>query len=189
MLAAMTHPLFVCGQLHAPYFIFVRCAARCSDADVLRWFGLSTYCPTNSPRLHGRHAILADDGQWMMIADDWHYTLWHMPTTRPTLQKLARSYDVFAGSVGDCDDSFDFVYYQRGQLVRRYVVDDPDFRGGSVVEITGAQLLGEAAAFGETEQLKIVLSIAASLGIMTNYTEHDVRVYAPPTEPIAPRNG
>ena len=45
-----------------------------------------------------------------MVADDWHYTLWHMPSTRPALQALGRGCDVFACSVGDCDRSFDFAY-------------------------------------------------------------------------------
>src|SRR5262249_33388438 len=78
----------------------------------------------------------------------WYYTLWHMRSTRPTLQALGRSCDVFACSIGDCDHSFDFVYYRGGRLVRQYVVEDPDFRGGRVVENTGEPLPGEAAAFG-----------------------------------------
>ena len=54
----------------------------------------------------------------------------------------------------------------------------PAHRGG-----TGTPLPGEAIAFGETDEMAIVLSVAASLGIKTDLTERDVRVYAPDTEP------
>jgi hypothetical protein len=171
--------LFVAGRLHAPYFIFVRGEGQYSDADLLRLLGLSAYRPTRTPPRRRRYAILADDGPWTMIADDWHYTLWHMPSTRPALQELGRSCDVFAASVGDCDHSFDFVFYRGGHLVRRYVVADPDFRGGSVVEDTGTPLPGESAAFREEDELRIVLGVAASLGIRTDYEVRDIRVYAP----------
>jgi hypothetical protein len=90
------------------------------------------------------------------------------------------SHDVFACSVGDCDRSFDFVYYRGSRLVRKYVVADPDFRGGVVVEDVGRPLPGEWAAFRQAGELSIVLGIAASLGIKTDYTERDVRVYAQP---------
>lgn len=181
--------LFVNGQLHAPYFIFVRGEGRYSDADLLRLFGLPAYRPTHSPRRLGRYAVLADGGAWTMVADDWYYTLWHMASTRPAIEELGRSCDVFAGSVGDCDHSFDFVYYSGGRLIRRYVVADPDFRGGKVVEDTGTPLLGEAAAFGEADELDIVLGVAASLGIKPDPTERDVRVYAPGAEPSTTADG
>ena len=181
----MAASLFINGQLHAPYFIFVRGAGRYSDAELLRLFGLSAYRPMKSSHHSGHHAILGDDGPWTMIADDWHYTLWYMPTTRPALQELGQSCDVFACSVGDCDHSFDFEYYSSGRLVRRYVVADPDFRGGVVVENTGRPLLGEPAAFRESDELRRVLAVAASLGIRTDYAEGDVRVYAPLGAPCA----
>jgi hypothetical protein len=181
----MTESLFIRGRLHAPYFIFVRGEGRYSDADLLRLFGLSAYRPTKARRRGGHHAILADDATWTMVADDWCYTLWHMPSTRPALQALGQSCDVFACSVGDCDHSFDFVYYRGGRLVRRYVVEDPDFRGGRVVENMGEPLPGEAAAFGGSDELGIVLGVATSLGIRTDYAEGDVRVYAPLAEPSA----
>lgn len=170
------------NAMHAPYFIFVRCAGRYSDADLLHLFGLDAYRPTNAPRRLGNHAIFADDGRWTMIADDWLYTLWHMPSARQAVHQLGHSHDVFSCSVGDADYSFDFVYYRDRRLVRRYVVEDPHYNGGHVVEDVGEPLPGEAAALrerGERGERRTVLAIAHSLGIRTDYTLQDLRVYAP----------
>lgn len=173
--------LFPQGGLHAPYFIFLRCAGRYSDADLLTKFGLGKYLPaTAAVADRGRYAILADDGQWTLLADDWFYTLWHLPETRPTIEALAQECDIFACSVGECDRSFDFVYYHQSRLIRKYVVEDPHFRGGVVVQNVGYPLPAEAAALQLEDETNIVLAIAASLGIKTNYTESDVRIHAPP---------
>jgi hypothetical protein len=175
----MISSLFIHGQLHAPYFIFLRCAGKYSDTDLLHRFGLSTYRPTKVARRLGHYAILADDGEWTLIADDLYYTLWHMQSTPSVLAALGEGCDVFACSVGDCDCSYDFVYYRASHLVRKYVVADPDFRGGVVVENVGEPLPGESTAFKQSNELRIVLGIAASLGIKTDYTEQDIRIYAP----------
>jgi hypothetical protein len=184
----MTQSLFINGRLHAPYFIFVRSEGRYSDADLLRLFGLSAYARVEVSHHLERHAILADDGSWTMIADDWSYTLWHMPSTRPAIEKLGSGCELFACSVGDCDHSFDFVYYSGGRLLRKYVVVDPDFSGGTVAENTGDPLPGETSAFKETNELGIVLSLAFSLGIRAGWSERDIRTYAPVLErPVSER--
>ena len=69
-------------------------------------------------------------------------------------------------------------------MVRRFVVDDPNFQGGVVVENLGEPLPGEHPAFKESTfkeytEMKIILAIATSLGIKTDYTEQDIRIYAP----------
>jgi hypothetical protein len=182
-------PLIVHGRLHAPYFIFLRCAGRYSDSDLLQNFGLADYRPRKGLPDFGRYAILAADGQWSLIADDWHYTLWHKPSTRPLLANLGETCELFACSVGECDRSFDFVYYRDARLVRRYVVADPHFQGGVVVENIGQPLPGESAAFQQSDELEIVLVIARSLGIPTDYSEHDLRIYSPPPPPGKYRAG
>lgn len=172
--------LFVHGELHSPYFIFLKCAVRYCDGDLLLKFGLSGFHPTNAVPFGYNYAILADGGEWTLIADDWYYTLWHLPSTRTTIAAIGQTCDVFACSIGDCDRSFDFIYYRDSQLVRRYVVEDPHFQGGVVVADFGEPLPGEAAAFKQADQLKLVLAIAASLGIKTEFNERDIRVYAAP---------
>ena len=173
-------PLDVRGRLHAPYFIFLRCAGKNSDPDLLQWFGLADYQPAKGMPDVGRYVILGAAGEWSLVADDWYYTLWHKPLTRLVLAALGESCNVFACSVGDCDRSFDFVYYRDGRLVRRYVVADPHFQGGIVVEDVGEPLPGEAAVLRQSGEFEIVLAIASLLGIKTEYTEQDLRIYAAP---------
>ena len=133
-LAVMTTSLIIHGQLHSPAFIFVRRPHEFADADLLTRFGLHNYERTESVPQFERYAILADAGTWTLLADDWHYTIWHMPTTGPTIEDLASTHDVFACSVGDIDRSFDFVYYRNAALVREYVVSDPFCRGRKVIQ-------------------------------------------------------
>src|SRR4051794_2286582 len=108
----MSSSLFPHGELYAPYFLFIRGAGKYADADLLRRFGLTAYRPTRHPERFGRYVVLADDGQWTMVADDWYYTLWHSQVTRSALADLGRTCDVFACSVGDCDRSFEVLYYR-----------------------------------------------------------------------------
>jgi hypothetical protein len=176
--SAMWDSPFIDGAVVAPFFIFVRCAGELSDADLLRLFGLSAYQPAMFPGRAGRYAILADDGDWAMIADDFRYTLWHMPSTRPTLEELGQNYDLFSCSVGDTDNSFEFEYYQGSRMVRRYVVEDRYCSGRRVVEDAGKPLSGEAFAFKKADGFEIVRRVASSLGLRTDYSERDIRVYA-----------
>lgn len=175
----MSRPLLDDGRLDTPYLICVRADGALSDATLLQLFGLFDYTRTAAAAL-SRHATLAGGGGWTVLADDWYYTLWHRPETRPTIASLGASWDVFACSVGDTDRSFDFVHYRGGRLVRRYVVEDPHYRGGVVVADEGEPLPGEAAALRDADEWRKVLGVAEALGIPVEYNERDVRVYAAP---------
>ena len=169
------------NRLHAPYFIFMRCAGEYSDADLLAKFGIRKYKRVAEPPQHGPHATFFDSGDWTMLADDWYYTLWHMATTRPAIRRLSQFSDIYACSVGDCDHSFDFVYYQAGKLVRKYVVvADIGTNNSNVVENTGKQLPGELEALKLDDQLETVLSISDALGIRGPTPEDELRFYACP---------
>jgi hypothetical protein len=174
----MAIPTLIDGRLYTPYRIYIRSAGFLSDTDLLQIFGLTGYRPPGITNRYYRYAVLANAGEWVMLADDWYYTLWSMPSTRHAIAAIGASWDLFACSVGDCDRSFDFVCYRAGHLVRRYVIDDQGFRGGAVAEDYGDPLLGEAVALGAADEMDRVLGVARSLGIKTDYNEQDVRVYA-----------
>ncbi len=174
----MSRPLLADGRLNSPYLIAVRADGSISDATLLQLFGLLDYERVAPARELHRHAILADGGGWTVLADDWYYTLWQRPTTRPTIASLGASWDVFAGSAGNNDRSFDFVHYSDGRLMRRYVV--PHYLGGAEEADEGDPLPGKAEALRAADEWQRVLGVARAVGVPTVYNERDVRVYAPP---------
>ena len=104
--------------------------------------------------------------------------LWHAKSTRATIRDFSLWHDVFACSVGDCDQSFDFIYYADGKLQRKYVVVDPDFKGGEVEIDHGIPFDVELMAFMLSDPTNIVLSIASSLEIRLARSPQNLRVYA-----------
>ena len=160
----------------------MRCAGEYSDADLLAKFCIRDYKRTSEPPKFGPHATFFDSGDWVLLADDWYYTLWHMPTTRQTIEQLSQCTDIYACSVGDCDHSFDFIYYKAGKLVRKYVVSDPDFKNSNIVENYGQQLPGEPEALKLDDQLETVLAISDAMGINGPKPGDELRFYARPND-------
>lgn len=176
----MNSRVIINGTIHSPYFIFLRTVTTYADRDLLQRFGLPEYRSITDPPRLGRHVCITNDDHWTHIADDWFYTLWHMPATRQAIAEIAVHCDVFTCSVGESDESYDFGYYRNGRFVRSYVVDDPQWRGGKVVQDIGQRIHSEWEAKQHKDQLQIVLSIASSLGIDLRHESKHLRFYAPP---------
>lgn len=97
---------------------------------------------------YGCHVVFANDAEWTHIADV--YTLWHSPKPAEFIEEYSKSYDVFRCSIGDIDESFEFEYYQSGNLVRKFVFDHDVFKNTqTVTEDKGAKLLGEPENLSE----------------------------------------
>lgn len=174
----MSAPLVHDGRLHSAFFIFIRQPHGYSDHDLLARFGLDSYQPTTDLLPRARHAILCDLGSWFMLADDLYYTLWHMKSTRPVIDALGKEHELFACSHGDCDESFDFVHYRNGNLVRKYIVDSPNFNDQVVTVNFGVPLPGEAALL-KVGGVDIGMKLAETLGIRIRYTLDELRCFAP----------
>jgi hypothetical protein len=108
--------------------------------------------------------------------DGWSYALWQS-AIRERIEQLSRAHDIFYCSVGNDDHSFEFVYYEDGRLKRKYIVEDPTYEGGEVVEELGTPLANEALALQEEDELDKVLSVAKSLGIEINHSPANIRTY------------
>ena len=86
--------------------------------------------------------------------DDWLYTLWFDKEVKVKIENLSKEFDIFCCSVGDTDNSFDFVFYQNGIKKREYVVEDPFFNGGNVVKNLGEVFEIEKIALSKKTHLK-----------------------------------
>jgi hypothetical protein len=165
-------------HIHSPYFIFIKGGVRHSDREVMAMLGIEGFKEARSPKFSNRFMHITDDGEWLHIADDWFYSLWHSTTVRNRIAEIAKEHDIFTCSVGDIDHSFNFQYYSSGSLVRNYVVEDPDHNGGHVTEDFGVPLPAEFEALTQTCELVKVLSIAQSLGIRVDHQEAAVRTFS-----------
>ena len=177
----MRKSLVIENRVYAPYFIFVRCNGVLTDADILGQVGLARYSAARFAPHSGRYAVIADDGSWTMLADDWNYGLYFSLADGVAIESIAAKYDVFTCSVGDACDSLAFIYYRGGRLIRKYVVTDSGFSGASVVENLGEPLELESTILTSgNDQLVTVLSLAESIGIRTSFPEAELRVYISP---------
>lgn len=177
----MKEPHIFHGHLHAPFFIFFRREPRLSDEQVLAHFGLPAHRLTPSVPPFSTYVVLADLGDWTMLADDWLYRLWHLPTTRPAIASLARSRDVFAWSIGECDESFEYYLYTGGELVRQYTVDSPHYNDRIIRIDFGRRPSFETEFFaGDLPIDRKLNQYCLNLGIDTRVTPDQLRIYSEP---------
>jgi len=170
------------GHIHAPYFIFIDGGTIYGDEEVMALLGIEGFSPASHLEAPNHFLHITDDGRWLHIVDDWLYTQWHSKTIRDRIAKLASKHDIFTCSVGDADYSFDFDFYQGGFLVRRYVVEDPNYDGRSVSEDFGQPLPGEAAAFEHADLAMRVLDVARSVGVTIDHSPECIRSFTKPYE-------
>lgn len=123
----MELPQIIDGRLHSGHCIYFRRDPPLSDQQILEHFGLRNHLRADSLPKSCTYAVLADIGEWVLLADDLLYRLWNTPTTAAAVESLAKSRDVFTWSVGDCDMSFGYKVFKDGELIRDYAVDSPHF--------------------------------------------------------------
>lgn len=118
-----------------------------------------------------------------MLADDWLYQLWYMPSKRATIEALAKSRDLFAYYVGECDLSYGYQLYRNGQLAREFIVDSPRFNDQVVTTDFGERLVFEPRLLVDDEAIdEKLFEFAANLGIEPFVTHEMLRLYATPHE-------
>lgn len=172
------------GTFSSPFFIFIKGVFDLSDIELCAKLGLENYelvtdkAYDSMDHLEKRHLFLTEDEQWTHLMDDWFYTLWYDQEIRERIRVLSFDFDIFCCSVGDIDVSYDFRYYQKGKVVREYVVEDPNFKGPKVVINTGTPLNGEASPWNRGEPETRVLHIASSLGINVKHDLSKIRCYS-----------
>ena len=163
------YPFLKWGFLHTPFMIYIRSYNTLSDNDFMKAFGLQDYQKLSPPLpASSLHVVFANDAEWTHIADDFRYTLGHSPKTTEVIERYSKSYDIFSCSIGDIDESFEFEYFQNGNLMRKLVFEHDAFKNSkNVIVDIGNKLPGEPENLSDliTSSEKMFPTITQSLGI------------------------
>lgn len=173
------------SHVYSPYYIFIKTHNQLTAEKLLQKLDLQLYTLINDPIARQKiigfstnpHFFTYQGNQWFHIMDSMLYSLWHEKQLVARLEQLANDYDLFYGSVGDTDESFEFVYYENGSLKRAYTVEDPEYKGGRVTRNIGSPFDVESIALSQNDELDTILMIAASLGITVQHQYNEVDVY------------
>ena len=161
----------------SPFYMFIKDNHQLEDEELLEQLGLTNYQLLQDATESRKCLYITEDNNWKHLMDDWSYTLWHNKDIRNRLRELSQRFDVFYCSIGDYDESFDFVYCQQGMEKRKYVVEDPFYNGGEVTENIGQALKAEEIALEEEEAVDKVLCLAVSLGVNIHHNLETTRCY------------
>ncbi|WP_197355616.1 hypothetical protein [Aureliella helgolandensis] len=169
------------GRFHSPFRIFIRGLNATDHVAFIADCGLHGYRRKESHSLHRQLAIVSLDG-WTMFADDWFYTLWHMPTTKQTIKRAADRFDVYYDLVGDCDESYEFGYFCSGKLVREVSVASPHYSDQILVTDDGIPFAIETDDRKTNDIEGYVDAIARCVGIRLPTVEDTVLAFGPTQE-------
>ena len=174
----MEYPQILNGQLHAPFFVFIRDWHVDDDQSALRIFGLEGYSSGRKVGAHDCYIALSKHGDWTRIADDWYYTLWHSQAFLGAVREIASSHEVFLFMVGDADYSFEIEHHKAGNLKRQFIYDQPPFGSGKVLSDVGDPFPQESKITLGEDPLPELWSIAASIGYPTTTQGRELHLYS-----------
>ncbi len=170
------------NTFNSPYFIFIQ-SDKNDKSIIFEILKLNEWNEDKSEDFEkhlnsdNRHCYTTYINGWTNIMDDWNYTLWFDPEIIPRLKELSKKFKVFTCSIGDSDESFDFRLFDKGEIVREYVVEDPNYNGGHVTKNFGTPIQGEQEALKKTDITDKVLSIARILGIKITHKREEITAY------------
>ena len=177
----MELPCIFDGNLHTGHCIYFRRDPLLSDDQILTHFGLRDYLRVESLPKTCTYSVIADIGDWVLLADDLLYRLRNTPTTVQAVESLARSREVFTWFVGDCDMSFGYRIFKNGELIRDYGVDSPHFNDQIVRTDFGALMPSESELIASDLSNEQKMSrICRLLGINPIVSREMLRLYYKP---------
>lgn len=155
----------------SPFRIFIRNGGSIVNQDLLTELGLLSYSPIEDfsgikwGDLLKRYVYILETGEWKHVIDDYTYSVWHHPEVRPGIARLGMKYDILYCSLGDCDESFDFVYYENGKVRRKLVVESPNYGDRVITENIGIPFSFEDTVFNQRSDPKLIHDLAKNFGI------------------------
>lgn len=166
------------GRFHSPFRIFIRDLKSIQYGDLIDSFHLQRYTAKTPHSMHRQLAIVPLD-DWTMLADDWFYTLWHMPTTMQVIEDAAKRGDIYYDLVGDCDESYAFGYFHSGSIVRKVAVASPHFSDQVLETDDGSPFSVESRDRMTNDIEGYVDSIAQFIGIRLPSLGDEVFAFGP----------
>jgi len=171
------------GIFHTPFYIIIRSENKINQDNVLEKLNLKNYKfvedenERHNDLQEARKLFIYDNFGWIHIMDDWFYTLWHNKEIRNTLIILGKEFEIFYFSIGDSDESLEFVYYKNGELKRKFIRDDFDFKGGEIKENIGTPFECEKICMKSIDPYDKVKPIINSIGIKLSYETREIKCY------------
>ncbi len=170
------------GTFIAPFYIFIKCpeshtSGLLSSLKLSEWKLLDGPLGQSFQKDH-RHFYLSRSKEWLHIMDDGYYTLWNDQAFRERIPFMSRHFPIFTCWVGDTKDSFGFQLFLKEQLVREYVVEDPDFNRILTARYQGKRLSIEKKALKQKESEDKVMAMAKGLGINVKHNLNEIRAYS-----------
>lgn len=123
--------------------------------------------------------VVAEQG-WFHIMDNHEYNLWNNVVFRNEIKKLGYRYKVFTACIGDVDRAFEYTYYNGGEKLREYVVEDPGCSTiHRVVTVNHGHLLPDEEQITQecSDELELILKLAESIGAPVQHEHCMVNLY------------
>ena len=169
------------GEVHSPFFLFIRHSSNPSDQDILDALGLGSYGLIEPDDVHRPHVVVGHTEDWTVVADDYFYTLWHAErTTHAIATYAARVDDAFICRWPDVDETFAFSVWRRGECVRSFDLVKPGWSDPVTLEESGQKLEIETEELASQSAEDRLKTISGELGYVASDAIGTFRVYAGP---------
>lgn len=165
----------------SPYYIFIKDESELSFLNLLRKYNIDYKLNIGeaNPRLNQFEFYILPSDEWIVIMDNWWYSLYHLNKQYQFIDELGDDYEMFQFVVGDSDYSYEFKYHRKGKLVRHYEVSNSSYKKRELkTEIDyGQKLKGEAEYLNEEGEYEKVLNIAYKQGVKLHEDPTRIKSY------------
>lgn len=166
---------------YSPHFIFIHNTDLRSLLNDLNALGLEKIEQIGvKPNRENRFEFaVLQSNFWIIICDNWYYSLLNNGISQRLLKKLGRKHDLYSCWVGDTDYSYGFSYYKSGNIVRDFLVSNHSYKKEETIieKNYGDELPNEAICLGKNGEYEKVISIAYELGLSFPIGNEDIKIF------------
>lgn len=161
------------------YNIFIKNANKRRIPEILALLDIADYKQVQEAHLEDldvRHLVVIHSASdWLVLTDNLFYDLYHQHSAyrqqhqHPILNRLSKEFDVFAFVCGDATEMYEFLYYEKKQLVRHFEVLSENHIDCSIHTDIGQPLSAENDRIRQPNDVVYIRQIAASLAIPIDF--------------------